>query len=70
LGTVGVINHLPFCRQRQTKVLPTKLYPVDLHGSGHSKEWSSEPGLLLKTVLIAKIPFILMNGSPNQPFIP
>jgi hypothetical protein len=38
--------------------------------AGHSKEWFSEPDLSLKNILFAKKPLILMNGTPNQPFIP
>jgi hypothetical protein len=38
--------------------------------TGHSKERFSKLALSLKTILIAKKPFILMNGSPNQTFIP
>jgi hypothetical protein len=45
-------------------------YCLGTSKTGHTKEWFSEPGLLLKTILIAKKPFILINGSPNQPFIP
>jgi hypothetical protein len=38
--------------------------------TGRSKERLSEPALSLKTILNAKKPFILMNGSPNHSFIP